>query len=135
MRLAPAQEHRLRGDALFRFTAEAGNGDVAAIGEALPADGEGGRRGFVEFGERQRDGLIPAVLHGLLQAERGEAGRDEAGGNVIAARPGVAPFQQVVGQEYDVGPDRIGRKRRFLRQRGGGEGKQGSEDGQAAEHG
>src|SRR3546814_18801070 len=72
---AIADEHGLRLDALLRLAAEGGDRDVIAIGEAPAADGHCGGGVLVELGDGQRHGLIPAILHGLPQAQRLEIGR------------------------------------------------------------
>jgi len=132
---AIADEHGPGGDALLGLAAEAADRDIGAIGEPLAADGERGGRGLVEIGQCQRYRLIPAILDRLGQAERGEAGGDEADGDVIAARARIASFEQVVGEECHVGADRVGGEGRFLSESRGGEGKQGDEDGKAKAHG
>jgi hypothetical protein len=71
-------------------------------------------------GAAQRHPLEPAsAVAARLQPERAELRRDIAGGDLMPARAGAAPFQQVVRQELDMGPNPVGRGAKV----GGGSGR------------
>src|SRR3546814_7793585 len=67
--------------------------------------------------------LIPASVRGRAQPKRREAGGDIAGGQIVAAFAGIAPFQKVVGQEGDMGAEGIRSEGRLRPLLGNGRGR------------
>src|SRR3546814_1558022 len=67
--------------------------------------------------------LIPASVRGRAQPKRREAGGDIAGGQIVAAFAGIAPFQKVIGQEGDMGAEGIRSEGRLRPLLGNGRGR------------
>jgi hypothetical protein len=80
-----------------RLAVGAGVGDAALVGRAV------GRQGHLL--------QVGAVVAGRLDAHQRILRGHVVGGDVVAARAGLAAFQQVVGQEAHVRLDGVGRRR------------------------
>ena len=66
------------------------------------------RRGGIAGDADEADPLEPAVAIARVQPERLELGGDIAGGDLMAAAAGVAAFEQIVGEEGDMGAKGVG---------------------------
>ena len=97
---------------------------MVAVDEAAPGKADARRRGGIVGGAGQCDRLEPALARRGDQSERGKAHRDEAGGDLVPAGAGLAPFKQVVAEEADVGAEAVGGE---IRLGGSGDGRSGEE--------
>ena len=95
-------------------------------GMGAPACGTSAKVVCVEL-DRHADEVdlleVGAVVAGGLEAVEGELGGDVLGGQIAAAEAGAAAFQEVVGEEADVGADVFGVDGLLGRLDGGGQGR------------
>ena len=63
-----------------------------------------------EPGFDERDGLVPAVPAGRLQAQGLEPARHVERGEIVAAAARIAAFEPVVGEEGDVAAEAFRRE-------------------------
>ena len=104
---AKAGEHQRRLDHQ-RLVGQAGaqGGLVGGQRHGGPAICQRNARSAFQSCLAKGDGLVPrSVGSGRLQAERGKARGDIARGDVEPGGSGIAPGEQIVGQERDIGGD------------------------------
>ena len=80
---------------------------VFAMLERLSVDGERRFRGIEEKRAEPHLVQVRAVVAGRLRARGFELRRDVRGGDVVAARAGLAPFERVTGEKVHVRTHRL----------------------------
>ena len=80
--------------------------DVMPLREGAAGDGQRRRAGQPDRTNSTGWNQPPSVAR--AQAERLELGGDVARGDFVAARPGLAAFEQIVGEEGDMGAEGVG---------------------------
>ena len=90
-----------------------GDGVVGAEAEghgsaACGREGKGGGVALDRHAEEVDLLEVGAIVAARLQAGQGELGGDVAGGEVASADAGAAAFEEIVGEELDVGADPFG---------------------------